>query len=88
MAQVFIDIYIILQQQQEKKKNTIFSDHKMWDRNFMSDILKYFFQIATFKSLSVMSPRTDISNFQHKIVLKLSLLLIRSLSSLQFSEAD
>lgn len=54
----------------------------------MSDVLKYFFQVATFKSLSVMSPRTDISNFQHKIVLKLSLLLIRSLSSLQFSEAD
>lgn len=32
----------------------------------MFDILKYSLQIATFKCLSVMCPRADTSNFQHR----------------------
>lgn len=48
------------------KKHLIFSDHQMWNRNFMFDILKYSLQIATLKCLSVMSPRADTSNFQHR----------------------
>lgn len=35
-----------------------------------------------------MSPRGDTSNFQHEIVLKLNLALIRLISSLKFLEVD
>lgn len=44
----------------------VFSDDKMWNRNFMFDVLKYSLQITAFEGLSVMSHKADTSNFQHR----------------------
>ena len=44
------------EKRKKKKKHTIFSDHKMRDRNFMSDILKYFFS-----NCNIQKPISNVS---------------------------